>query len=39
MAMMFWAREGILLMDYMPHKTTVTGDVYAVVLWDLRESE
>jgi hypothetical protein len=29
MATVFWDIEGILLIEYMPHKTTITGASYA----------
>jgi hypothetical protein len=34
MAMMFWDLEGILHMDYMPHRT-IDGDAYDSVLCNL----
>lgn len=36
MATIFWDAEGILLIDYMPHKTTITGIYYAQLLQKLR---
>jgi hypothetical protein len=35
----FWNSEGILLLNYMPHKTKITWDVYAAVLWKLEDTE
>jgi hypothetical protein len=35
MAIVFGDLERILLMDYMPHSTTITGDAYAAVLQNL----
>ena len=29
MATVFWDSEGVLLLEFMPHKTTITGDTYA----------
>lgn len=36
MATIFWDAKGILLIDYMPHKTTITGINYAQLLSKLR---
>src|ERR1051325_7851624 len=36
MASVFWDKDGILLIDYMPHKTTITGKYYADLLVQLR---
>ena len=38
MATIFWDAKGILLIDYMPHKTTITSQYYADLLGRLRES-
>jgi hypothetical protein len=38
MILVVWDLEGILLVDYMPHKTTITGNVHAAVLWNLEEA-
>lgn len=38
MATVFWDSEGILLVDYMPHKTTITGETYAVLLEKLKDA-
>ena len=38
MATVFWDSEGILLVDYMPPKTTITGDAYVAVLRNLKEA-
>jgi [histone H3]-lysine36 N-dimethyltransferase SETMAR len=38
MATIFWDSEGPLLVDYMPHKTTITGGYYANLLLKLREA-
>jgi hypothetical protein len=32
MAMVFWNLQGISFVDYMPYKTAITGDAYAVML-------
>lgn len=37
MASVFWDAEGILLIDYLPNKTTVTGVYYADLLKKLRD--
>lgn len=36
MGTFFWDSEGLLLADYMPHKTTITADVYAEQIRKLR---
>jgi hypothetical protein len=38
MSIVFWNLEGILLMEYMPHKTTINGDAYAAMLWNIMEA-
>lgn len=38
MATIFWDQEGILLIDYLEHKKTITGEYYAGVLKTLREA-
>lgn len=38
MATIFWDCEGILLLDYMPHKTSITGESYANQLRMLRDA-
>lgn len=38
MASIFWDAEGILLIDYLPNKTTVTGVYYASLIEKLREA-
>jgi histone-lysine N-methyltransferase SETMAR len=38
MATIFWDSQGVILIDYMPHKTTITGLYYAVLLGRLREA-
>lgn len=37
MAVVFWGLEGILLVDYVPHKTTFGEDVDATMLCNLKE--
>ena len=37
MATVFWNSEGVLLLQFMPHKTTITGDTYASTMVALRE--
>ena len=34
----FWDSEGVLLLEIMPHKTTITGDTYASTMVALREN-
>ena len=34
----FWDAERVLLIDYMPHKTTITSQYYADLLEKLREA-
>lgn len=36
MCTVFWDAEGVLLIDYMPHKETITGVYYADLLRQLR---
>lgn len=38
MATIFWDVKGLLLIDYLPHGTTITGDYYAGLLRNLRDS-
>ena len=38
MATIFWDSSGVLLIDYMPHKTTINGQYYAALMGRLRES-
>jgi hypothetical protein len=38
MAMVVSDLEGTVLIDYMPHKTTITGDACAPVLWNLKKA-
>lgn len=38
MATIFWDSEGILLIDYLPHKTTITGAYYSTLLERLQNS-
>ena len=38
MATIFWDCDGILLIDYMPHKVTITGVYYAELLRKLRKA-
>ena len=38
MATIFWDSRGILMIDYMPHKTTITSEYYADLLRKLRET-
>ena len=38
MATIFWDSEGLLLIDYMPHKTTITGQYYADLMPKLRQA-
>lgn len=38
MATIFWDTEGVILIDYLPPKTTVTGQYYAGVLRRLRDA-
>ena len=33
----FWDSEGVLLLEFMPHKTTITGDTYASTMVTLQE--
>ena len=36
MCTIFWDAEGVLLIDFMPHKVTVTGVYYGDLLHKLR---
>ena len=38
MAKIFWDYKGVLLVDYLPQKTTVTGPYYGEVLTNLRQA-
>ena len=38
MTTVFWGSEGVLLLEFMPHKTTITGDTYASTMVALREN-
>lgn len=38
MATVFWDTEGVLLVEYMPNKTTITGASYAETLTNLRRA-
>ena len=38
MATVFWDSEGVLLLEFMPHKTTITGDTCASTMVALREN-
>jgi histone-lysine N-methyltransferase SETMAR len=38
MASIFWDCQGLLLIDYMPHKTTITGQYYAQLMGKLKEA-
>jgi len=38
MATVFWDCNGILLVEYMPHKSIVTADVYVNTMKSLREA-
>lgn len=38
MATIFWDTEGILLIDYLPKKTTMNADYYSNLLYQLRET-
>jgi hypothetical protein len=38
MATVFWDSEGILLIDYLPRKTTMKGNYYAEVLGKLEKT-
>uniref|UniRef100_H2ZS50 Mos1 transposase HTH domain-containing protein n=1 Tax=Latimeria chalumnae TaxID=7897 RepID=H2ZS50_LATCH len=38
MAPIFWDAKGVLLTDYMPHKTRMTGEYYASLMWKLRQA-
>ena len=34
----FWNSESLLLLEFMPHTTTITGDNYASIMLSLREN-
>lgn len=38
MATIFWDTEGVILVDYLPQKTTVTGQYYANILLKLKDA-
>lgn len=38
MASIFWDSKGLLLIDYMPQKTTINGEYYANLMFKLRDS-
>ena len=38
MATFFWHEKGLLLLDFMPQKTTITGQTYANTITALREA-
>ena len=38
MATIFWDCKGVLLVDYLPQKTTMTGPYYGEVLTNLHEA-
>jgi [histone H3]-lysine36 N-dimethyltransferase SETMAR len=38
MATIFWDSSGVLLIDFLPHKTTINGQYYAALMGRLRES-
>ena len=38
MVTVFWDSEGVLFLEFMPHKTTITGDTYASTMVILREN-
>lgn len=38
MATIFWDNKGVLLIEYMPHKTTINGPSYATTIENLRKS-
>ena len=38
MASIFWDNQGVLVIKYMPHKTTITRQVYADTLKEIREN-
>ena len=38
MATVFWDSEGVLLLEFVPYKTTITGDTYASTMVALREN-
>ena len=38
MTTVFWESEGVLLLEFIPHKTTITGDTYASTMVVLREN-
>ena len=37
-AKIFWDSEDVLLLEFMPHETTITGDTYASTKVTLREN-
>ena len=38
MATVFWDEKGVLLLEFMPQKTTITGETYANTITALREA-
>jgi len=38
MATVFWDEKGLLLLEFMPQKTTITGQTYANTITALREA-
>jgi len=38
MATVFWDEKGLLLLEFMPQKTTITGQTYATTITALREA-
>jgi len=38
MATFFWDKKGLLLLEFMPQKTTITGLTYANTITTLREA-
>lgn len=38
MMTVFWDRSGVLLVDYLPHRQTITGEYYADLMTKLREA-
>jgi hypothetical protein len=38
MATIFWDYDGLLMMDYLPSKNTLTGQYYAELIFKLREA-
>jgi len=38
MATVFWDERGLLLLEFIPQKTTITGQIYAKTIIALREA-